>query len=147
VFILASFPVAGQTAAPAPPATIWNTLSAPSMDPSKFARAENVSIVRDAVHITLTDGTIQLTNSVNGVVFGAVFHGNGRLEAVPPNPIEAHQLLLFTKQDTTPLFRLAMPLPKLSVTHATEPLDLTLPAKIDRLSVNAHEDLLADVKQ
>jgi hypothetical protein len=40
-----------------------------------------------------------------------------------------------------------MPLPKLSVTHATEPLDLTLPAKIDRLSVNAHEDLLADVKQ
>jgi hypothetical protein len=26
--------------------------------------------------------------------------GNGRLEAVPPNPIEAHQLLLFTKQDT-----------------------------------------------
>jgi hypothetical protein len=48
VFILAWFPVAGQTAAPAPPATIWNTLSAPSMDPSKFARAENVSIVRDA---------------------------------------------------------------------------------------------------
>jgi hypothetical protein len=70
------------------------------MDPSKFARAENASIVRDAVHITLTDGTIQLTNSVNGVVFGAVFHGNGRLEAVPPNPLEAHQLLLFTKQDT-----------------------------------------------
>jgi hypothetical protein len=99
VSILAVIPVAGQTPAPASTATIWNALSAPSMDAAKSARAENVSIVRDAVHITLTDGTIQLTNPVNGVVFGAVFHGNGRLEAVPPNPIEARQLLLFTKQE------------------------------------------------
>jgi hypothetical protein len=99
VSIFAVVPVAGQTPAPASTAAIWNALSAPSMDASKSARAENVSIVRDAVHITLTDGTIQLTNPVNGVVFGAVFHGNGRLEAAPPNPIEAHQLVLFTKQD------------------------------------------------
>jgi hypothetical protein len=99
VSIFAVIPVAGQTPVPASTATIWNALSAPSMDASKSARAENVSIVRDAVHITLIDGTIQLTNPVNGVVFGAVFHGNGRLEAAPPNPIEAHQLLLFTKQD------------------------------------------------
>src|SRR5690349_21173884 len=99
VSIFAVIPVAGQTPAPVSSATIWNALSAPSMDAGKSARAENVSIVRDAVHITLTDGTIQFASPVNGVVFGAVFHGNGRLEAVPPNPIEAHQLFLFTKQD------------------------------------------------
>jgi hypothetical protein len=99
VSIFAAIPVAGQTPAPVSSATIWNALSAPSMDAAKSARVENVSIVRDAVHITLTDGTIQLTNPVNGVVFGAVFHGAGRLEAVPPNPLEAHQLLLFTKQE------------------------------------------------
>jgi hypothetical protein len=69
------------------------------MDPAKFAHTENVSIVRDRVRITLTDGTIQFTQPVNGVVFGAVFHGSGRLQADPPNPIEAQQLRLFTKQD------------------------------------------------
>jgi len=55
-------------------------------------------IVRDRVHITLTDGTIQFVQPANGVVFGAVFRGNGRVQADPPNQIEAQQLFLFTKQ-------------------------------------------------
>jgi len=70
------------------------------MDPAKSAHAENVEIVRDRVHIILTDGTIQFAQPANGVVFGAVFHGKGRVQAEPPNPIEAQQLRLFTKQDT-----------------------------------------------
>jgi len=37
---------------------------------------------RDAIRITLTDGTIQLMQR-NGVLCWAVYHGNGRLEAVP----------------------------------------------------------------
>lgn len=69
------------------------------MDPAKSAHAENVDIIRDHVHITLTDGTIEFTQPVNGVVFGAIFHGKGRLQAEPPNPQEAQQLRLFTKQD------------------------------------------------
>jgi len=68
------------------------------MDPAKSAHAENVEIVRDRVHIILADGTIQFAQPANGVVFGAVFHGNGRIQADPPNPIEAQQLFLFTKQ-------------------------------------------------
>jgi len=35
----------------------------------------------------------------------------------------------------------------LSVTHANEPIDVTLPMKIDRVSINDFEDLLAEVKQ
>jgi len=35
----------------------------------------------------------------------------------------------------------------LSITHPREPLDITLPAKIDRVSINDYEDLLAEVKQ
>jgi aminopeptidase N len=35
----------------------------------------------------------------------------------------------------------------LAITHATEPFDFTLPLRVDRLSINDHEDLLADVKQ
>jgi hypothetical protein len=68
------------------------------MDPAKSAHVENVEIVRDRVHIILADGTIQFAQPANGVVFGAVFHGNGRIQATPPNLIEAQQLFLFTKQ-------------------------------------------------
>lgn len=80
-------------------AKVWDALSNPVMDLTKSAHVENIVITRDAVQITLVDGTIQFTQPVNGVVFGAVFHGNGRLHAVPPNRIEAQQLLLFAKQD------------------------------------------------
>ncbi len=88
-----------QTPAASPAASVWNALSAPSMNPSKSAHTANVGIVRDRVHITLLDGTIQFAQPANGVVFGAVFHGNGRVQVDPPNSIEAQQLRLFTKQD------------------------------------------------
>src|SRR5437660_3212081 len=88
-----------QAPPPSPVASAWNALSSPATDPTKSAHAENVEIVRDRVRITLVDGTIQFVQPVNGMVFGAVFHGNGRVQADPPNPIEARQLWLFTKQD------------------------------------------------
>jgi hypothetical protein len=104
-FILFCFALAvasgayAQASSPSTAASVWNALSAPAMDPAKSAHAENVVIVRDRIHITLLDGTIQLTQPANGVVFGAVFRGNGRIQVDPPNPIEAQQLRLFTKQD------------------------------------------------
>lgn len=88
-----------QAPSPSPAAAVWNALSAPAMDPGKSAHAENVEIIRDRVHITLTDGTIEFTQPVDGVAFGAVFHGRGRVQVDPPNPAEAQQLRLFTKQD------------------------------------------------
>src|SRR5271156_2433998 len=88
-----------QAPTDSPAANVWNALSAPAMDPRKSAHAENVDIVRDHLDINLTDGTIEFTQPVHGVVFGAVFHGKGRLQAMPPNPQEAQQLRLFTKHD------------------------------------------------
>jgi hypothetical protein len=96
---LAPWSLAQAPASTTTAATVWNALSAPSMDTTKSAHTENIEIVRDQVHINLTDGTIQFTQPVNGVVFGAVFHGKGRLQVLPPNPLEAQQLRLFTKQD------------------------------------------------
>ena len=96
---LAFSDVRAQTAAESPAATAWNTLSSPIVDPSKSAHAENVEIGRDRIHITLTDGTIQFMQPANGVVFGASFHGRGRVKVEPPNPIEAQQLRLFLKED------------------------------------------------
>jgi hypothetical protein len=88
-----------QTPGGANAAAVWNALSAPAMDPGKSAHAENVEIVRDGAHIVLLDGTIQFAQPVNGVVFAAVFHGSGRLRIDPPNPQEAQQLRLFTRED------------------------------------------------
>src|SRR5712664_4238698 len=88
-----------QAPAPPPAAIVWNALSSPAMDPAKSAHTENVEIARDRVHITLIDGTIQFAQPVNGVTFGAAFHGKGRVRVEPPNPIEAQQLKLHTKQD------------------------------------------------
>jgi len=84
---------------PSPAATVWNALSTPAMDASKSAHAENVQIVRDRIHITLADGTIQFAQPVNGVTFAAVFHGKGYVTVDPPNAIESQQLRLFAKQD------------------------------------------------
>jgi len=97
-FLLSPIFTSAQASGPSSAAAVWNALSAPAIDPGKFAHAENVVIARDAIRITLTDGTIQFMQPVSGMIFGAVYHGNGRLEAVPPNPLEAHQLFLFTKQ-------------------------------------------------
>jgi hypothetical protein len=101
IVLTSLFATCGYAQAPAPPpaASVWNALSSPTMDPAKSAQAQNVEIVRDRVHITLLDGTIQFAQPVNGVTFAAVFHGKGRVQVEPPNPIEAQQLMLFTKQD------------------------------------------------
>jgi hypothetical protein len=88
-----------QAPAPSSAASVWNALSGPAMDSAKSAHTDNVEIVRDRVQITFTDGTIQFAQPVSGVTFAAVFHGKGRVRVEPPNPIEAQQLKLFTKQD------------------------------------------------
>lgn len=87
-----------QTDPQASPKEIWDTLTNPVMDRNRSASVQNLQIKRDRVTITLVDGTIQFVKPANGVVFGAVFHGNGRLQIDPPNEVEAQQLLLFTKQ-------------------------------------------------
>src|SRR5271169_1363550 len=69
VFPLATYSYA-QTSAVPTAASVWNALSSPAMDPAKSAHAENVELVRDRVHITLLDGTIQFVQPVNGVTFG-----------------------------------------------------------------------------
>ena len=70
----------------------WSTLASPSMDPTRFAVTENVEIIRDRIHITLLNGSIEFTKATNGVAFGAVFHGQGKVNVDPPNPVEAQQL-------------------------------------------------------
>ncbi len=74
---------------------VWNALAQVSFDPAKSATAENVVIQHDRIRITLLSGTLQCSQPVNGVVFGAAFRGRGTVEIEPPNPLEAQQLFLF----------------------------------------------------
>jgi hypothetical protein len=99
-------PAECQQAAPAAPpqasatSAVWNALAQPAMDPSYAATVKDLPLQRDRLKLTLAEGTLQFLHPVNGVVFGAAFRGKGRLEVTPPDPREAQQLRLFTKQDT-----------------------------------------------
>jgi hypothetical protein len=93
----------GQADPPASPKEIWDALANPVMDRDRSATVQNIQIKRDRVNITLLDGTIQFVKPANGIVFGAVFHGNGRLQIDPPNGVEERQLLLFTNQSKVDL--------------------------------------------
>ena len=99
--LTASTRPADQQAAPAStsdPQAIWNALAHPAFDPQKIASVSNLIITRDRIRIVLDSGTLHFTQPVNGIVFGAVFSGQGRLQMGPPNALEAQQLQLFTKE-------------------------------------------------
>lgn len=81
----------------------WQRLSDPTFDASKFASVEGIELIRDAIHIKLTDGVIQFAEPAEGKEFGAAFSGRGRLQIAPPNAIELAQLKLLAKQDTLDL--------------------------------------------
>ena len=92
---------AGQAApaTPADPQAIWNALAHPAFDAAKVATVTNLVIQRDRIRIILEGGTLHFTQPVNGIVFGAVFHGTGRLQVSAPNHLESQQLELFIKAD------------------------------------------------
>ena len=75
-------PLAAQDAT-----AVWNSLLEPTFDAEKSAHINQVTLVRDRIRITLMDGVIQFTQPLEGVVFGAAFKGNGRLQVAPPNTL------------------------------------------------------------
>ena len=105
LFFIAIRPAPGQQSAPsAPPASatasVWNALAQPAIDPGHSAPVKDLVLQRDRLKLTLSEGTLQFLQPVNGVVFGAAFRGKGRIEVAPTDPREIQQLRLFTKQDT-----------------------------------------------
>jgi len=69
----------------------------------KSASVEKLLIERDRIHLSLESGTIHFLEPVNGVVYGAEFHGRGRARVEPPNAIEAQQLRLRAGKDVLDL--------------------------------------------
>lgn len=104
LFICIALVFSSVSLAQTPPApdsattAIWNAVDQAPFDAGKTAQVKNLTLVRDRIRITLIDGTIQFSQPAAGVVFGAAFKGEGRIEVSPPNAGELQQLEFFTKQ-------------------------------------------------
>lgn len=88
--------LAAQAPLPPPASAMYHALLNPVVGASDVYQIRDVSIQREDIHITLSDGTIGLMRAVDGHVTGAVFEGVGEVLLVPPNRAERTSLALFT---------------------------------------------------
>jgi hypothetical protein len=86
---------AAKTAAN-PAAALYRQLSSVGLDPKQIYNVRDASIDREDIHLSLDEGTIAFTESVNGQITGALFAGEGAVLLVPPNQVERHSLAMFT---------------------------------------------------
>jgi hypothetical protein len=91
-----SVPAAAQTETAGPAITLYRELLNPAFDLKDIYKVREVSVLREDLHISISDGTMALMRDVNGRVTGAVFEGDGEVLLVPPNRAERTSLALFT---------------------------------------------------
>jgi hypothetical protein len=97
VFVLAGVNAAAQAAAPGSGAVaLYRELLNPAFDAKDVYQIREVSIQREDLHISISDGTVALLRNVNGHVTGAMFEGVGEVLLVPPDRAERTSLALFT---------------------------------------------------
>jgi hypothetical protein len=87
LFLVLAAPCAAQD-----PTAVWNGLGHPAGDPAHTASVQHLVLERDRIKITFTDGQIEFVQPLEGKVYGAAFHGHGRVEVAPPNRMETQQL-------------------------------------------------------
>ncbi|MGA7219954.1 MAG: M1 family aminopeptidase [Candidatus Sulfotelmatobacter sp.] len=81
---------------PGPGETLYLQLSNTELDPTRVFRVRDASLDRDAIHVTLDDGTIAFTRDVMGKITGAFFEGEGEVLLAPPDEVERRSMSLFT---------------------------------------------------
>jgi hypothetical protein len=86
----------GQTQA-GPATALYRQISEVGLDAKQVYNIREGALDREDVHISLDEGTIAFTESVNGHITGALFEGEGTVLIVPPNQVERHSLGMFTK--------------------------------------------------
>jgi len=93
----ASATAAQSTAGVSKPAqALYLQLGSVGLDAARTYRIRGASLDRSALHITLEDGEISFTASVDGHVTGAFFEGDGEVLLTPPNRVERSSMGLFT---------------------------------------------------
>src|ERR1700745_732539 len=78
-----------QHAASTKPAeTLYLQLREVGLDPARTFHIRGAALDRAALHITLEDGDIAFTSTVDGRITGAFFLGDGELLLTPPSRME-----------------------------------------------------------
>jgi hypothetical protein len=77
--------------------SLYRKILAPKLNPSDVHGLRQVSIDREDLHISFSDGEIALLEGIDGHVTGAIFQGEGDVLLFPPNRAERTSLALFTK--------------------------------------------------
>src|SRR5476649_636407 len=67
-----------------PGTVLYRELLTPSIDPGDVHAIREVSIQREDIHLSLSDGTIGLMRWIDGHVTGAVFEGVGEILLIAP---------------------------------------------------------------
>jgi hypothetical protein len=75
---------------------LYLQLSNTPLDPARVYQVRDASLDRAAIHITLEDGTLALTQDVLGRITGAFFEGEGEVLLIPPDEVERKSIGLFT---------------------------------------------------
>ena len=90
-------PASGATSAgPSSAEALYLRLRSVGLDKTRVYHARDVSFHRDAIAISLDDGTIAFTEDVEGRVTGAFFEGDGDVLVMPPDQVERASMVLFT---------------------------------------------------
>ena len=64
---------------------VWEKIQQPTFASGRTAQVSNLTIQRDRIQLVLTSGQVTFAGPVNGVVFAAVFQGQGRLQSLCGN--------------------------------------------------------------
>jgi len=75
---------------------LYREILNPVLDPAQVHTLREVSIDREDLHFSLSDGTIALIHAVDGHITGALFEGQGEVLMIPPGRAERTSLALFT---------------------------------------------------
>jgi hypothetical protein len=101
VVVAASLCCAATTAQTTPageskPLALYRELREVTLDAQRVYHIRDVSIDRQALHLTFHDGTIAFSRAIDGHVTSAFFEGEGEVLVSPPNRVERASLALFT---------------------------------------------------
>ena len=90
-------PASGAVSAgPSAAEALYSRLRSVGLDKTRVYHARDVNFHRDALEISLDDGTIAFTEDVEGRVTGAFFEGDGEVLVMPPDQVERASMVLFT---------------------------------------------------
>lgn len=79
------------------PRQLYQSLSDLRVDASRLYTVHDLTLRRDGVALTLTDGTLGFLEPLDGRTTGAVFVGRGRVFALPPGAAERASVVRFLK--------------------------------------------------